>query len=150
MAWWGRLWEVNTEKGWPGEHKRHPKRILKLWNKFKKCLIAFKCTNSKLKGLCHYFPHKSKQLTVNVPVKGHHACPLRTAKRGVMQLIRQGRGYPGLGMTLGSPAVLGRVLFMSCSAVLKPHLWRRNVHHVATFLQKHMLIYFTKNIFAKS
>lgn len=62
------------------------------------------------------------QLTVNVPVKGHHARPLRTAKGGVMQLIGQGRGYPGLGMTLGSPTVLGRVLFVSCSAVLKPHL----------------------------
>lgn len=71
-------------------------------------------------------------LTVDVAVKGHHARSLGTAKGGVMQVIGQRRRHPGLRMTLGSPAVLGRVLFMSCSAVLKPHLWRCNVtrHHV--------------------
>lgn len=65
---------------------------------------------------------ESFQLTVDVAVEGHHARPLGAAKGGVMQLIWQGRGDAGLGVSLGSPAVLGRVLFMSCSAVLKPHL----------------------------
>lgn len=61
-------------------------------------------------------------LTVDVAVKRHHARPFRTAEGGVMQLVGQGRGDPGLGVTLGGPAMLRRVLFMSCSAVLKPHL----------------------------
>lgn len=61
-------------------------------------------------------------LTVDVAVKRHHARPFRAAEGGVMQLVGQGRGDPGLGVALGGPAMLRRVLFMSCSAVLKPHL----------------------------
>lgn len=67
--------------------------------------------------------HRDKPpLTVNVAVEGHHARPLRAAEGRVMELVGQGGGYPGLRVTLGSPAMLRRVLFMSCSAVLKPHL----------------------------
>lgn len=79
---------------------------------------------SRVKSTISAFPAQwycKPQLTVDVPMEGHHACPLRTAKRGVMQLVGQGRGDPGLGMTLGSPA-MRRVLLVSCSAVLKPHL----------------------------
>lgn len=39
-------------------------------------------------------------LTVDVSVQGHHTRPLRTAKGGVMQIVGQRRGHPGLGVAL--------------------------------------------------
>lgn len=65
---------------------------------------------------------RSLSLTVDVAVQGHHARPLGAAEVGVMQLVWQGGGDAGLGVWLGGAAVLRRVLFMSRSAVLKPHL----------------------------
>lgn len=65
---------------------------------------------------------RSLSLTVDVAVQGNHARPLRAAKVGVMQLVRQRGGDAGLGVLLGGAGVLRRVLFMSRSAVLKPHL----------------------------
>ena len=61
-------------------------------------------------------------LTVDVAMEGHHARPLRTPEGRVMKLIRQRGRDPGLGVSLGSPAVLRGVFFVSCSAVLKPDL----------------------------
>lgn len=61
-------------------------------------------------------------LTLNVSVQRHHARSLGTAKGRVMQVVRQGGGHPRLGVALGRSAVLGCVLFVSCSAVLKPDL----------------------------
>ncbi len=65
-------------------------------------------------------------LTVDVPVQGHHACSLRTAERGVMQLVGQRGGHAGLRVSLRWAAVLWSVLFMPRSAVLKPNLWKYN------------------------
>ena len=60
-------------------------------------------------------------LTVQVSAQGQQMRLLQTAEGRVGDLVGQRRGHPGQWSTLGE-AAMGRLLFVSCAAVLKPDL----------------------------
>lgn len=71
---------------------------------------------------------ESASLTLNVAVQGDHARPLWAAERRVVDVVGQGRREAGRGCPRGRHWVLRCMLFMTRSAVLKPHLERQPLH----------------------
>lgn len=67
-------------------------------------------------------------LTLDVAVQGDHACPLWAAERRIVDVVGQGGGEAGRGCPRGRHWVLRCMLFMTRSAVLKPHLERQSLH----------------------
>lgn len=60
-------------------------------------------------------------LTVQVSVQGQEVRLVQAAEGRVGDIVWQRRRHPGQRSALGE-AVLGRLLFVSCAAVLKPDL----------------------------
>lgn len=52
----------------------------------------------------------------------HQVGVVRATEGGVVEVFWQGGRHTGVGDTLGQSAGLRRVLFVSCSTVLKPNL----------------------------
>lgn len=71
---------------------------------------------------------ESASLTLDVAVQGDHACPLWAAERRIVDVVGQGGGEAGRGCPRGRHWVLRCMLFMTRSAVLKPHLERQSLH----------------------
>lgn len=63
----------------------------------------------------------SSTLTVQVSVQGQQMRLVQAAERWIVDVLWQRRRHPGQGSALGE-AALRRLLFVSCTAVLKPNL----------------------------